>query len=301
MRTWNVTFVICLLIFGMMTSASGIVGKAQVNHLLIEGIQHDNPDLLQNALNRGASPNATLNGVPVLILAILKQDPLLVKILLDRGAVVNHYYGKGFTPLLVAIDGYFLGGRYCMAVATLHRTPYLFKPNPQIVELLLQKGANPNVLEPGWRLPLLERAIDQGPYCMNPRIILALVAHGASVNARDWRGQRVIEELLDEAHYRWGNSPLVDSYCQQICSILLTHGCHVNERDCNGIPLLDLAIEARLPKTVEVLVKEGADVNEKDTFMPELGVPHHTPLWTAIRVGDKRIIRFLRNHGAVLQ
>lgn len=75
MRTWNVSFVICLLMFGMMASASGIVGKTKANYLLIEGIQHDNPALLQNALNRGASPNATLNGVPVLILAILKQEP----------------------------------------------------------------------------------------------------------------------------------------------------------------------------------------------------------------------------------
>lgn len=300
MRWPCITFAF-LLTLAPLTLAFGEVGKSKVNNqLLLEAIQRNDPALLKNALDQGASANATRNGVPALILAILQQNPQLVKFLLDRGAVVNHAYGNGFTPLLVAIDGYFSWGKEVLGAPSLRKAPLEFKPNAQIIDLLLQRGANPNVVEPGWGFLLLTQAIYRH---LAPSIILSLVEHGAKVNTRDWQGARPIDSLFGIA-MQWGSTPQVDSYCQQIASILVTHGCPINGRDIVGMTPLVAAIQAHLFQTVKMLVKAGADINEgcPSIIGRWFGDPQpHTPLWWAIEYKDNRIAAFLRSRGAILR
>lgn len=71
-------------------------------------------------IERGANPNIEVKGRPLLLLAVAKQDPETVKLLLDAGAKANHLDS---ISLLAAIS----------------------KGNVDIVKILLDAGADPNV------------------------------------------------------------------------------------------------------------------------------------------------------------
>jgi ankyrin repeat protein len=65
-------------------------------------------------------------------------------------------------------------------------------PNTQIVALLLEKGADPNIPIPGGYGPLLSRAMRYMDY--NIEAIELLVKHGADVKAKDSRGRTPLHE-----------------------------------------------------------------------------------------------------------
>lgn len=75
------------------------------NESLGYAIQENDPDLVQQALAKGANPNAkdSSSGLPMLIYASQKADTDILQILLDKGANINvQTSGSGHTALMTA-------------------------------------------------------------------------------------------------------------------------------------------------------------------------------------------------------
>lgn len=91
---------------------------------LAYAIEQDNPELVQQALAKGANPKAkdSSTGLPMFVLASLKSSETdVLQMLLDRGANINvQTSGSGHTALMTAA----LGNK------------------PNIVSFLIQKGAD---------------------------------------------------------------------------------------------------------------------------------------------------------------
>jgi len=113
----------------------------------------------EEALKGGANPNLELkNGATPLIMAVLRNRPDLVSVLLKAGAQVDRPGKRGSTPLHVAAG---LGRKECLG-------------------LLLKAGASVNAHGAFGRTPLMDAA-RMGQLAMMTELIDA----GAEINARD--------------------------------------------------------------------------------------------------------------------
>jgi ankyrin repeat protein len=82
----------------------------------------------------------------------------------------------------------------------------------------------------------------------------------------------------------------------RVARYLIRHGADLNaisENDFNQSPLL-FAINFKQIKTAKLLIKSGADVNQKDLF----GV---VPLTCALEIQNRELVKCLVKHGAVLE
>lgn len=300
---------------------------ADPNQLLQEGVLFNSPHAVQKALKEGASANLTLlDGTPVLAQAVLRDEPEIVQLLIDAKANVNAtfrvpnpsplltYYHQTFptqtlfletngqlTPLVVAATGPHADGH--------------------IVEMLLQKGANPNV-DAFPNHSLLSMAVLAGFLKQDISVVQALVQHGAKLTTQDgfivtqiqngiqshFRFMRLhtaldaFWEQLDNAAYEGGPfaaTDQVDAYCRQVIGLFLKHGYKLDSYDGQGFTLLDEAIYHKLPQTAAFLLQAGADMNQVDRYKG-LAI-HHTPLWWAKLVKANEIAKMLEAKGAQLE
>jgi uncharacterized protein len=82
----------------------------------------------------------------------------------------------------------------------------------------------------------------------------------------------------------------------RIAKYLIRHGADINaisENDFNQTPLL-FAINFKNIKTAKLLIRLGADVNQGDLF----GV---SPLTYALEIQSKELVKYLVQHGAILE
>lgn len=248
---------------------------------------------IRNALKNGMSPDMIgSNGATILQMACKNNDKELVKILLDFNADLE-LTGEGYsvknTPLALAFSG----------------------KNLEIFEMLLEKGADPNVNPPGFvgeslqLLPVLcERAylyfgndMETGvrwlKALLNAKKPPKLVVNRSLpviVNAIDQKMDNVfVSMLLDkyESFPKGSNviaRALFQGYKDSFVKRFIEKGADVNavfiipnythtwkERNSMKQPrggqkttALWLAVEMNRPKIVELLLKNGADVNWKD-------------------------------------
>lgn len=75
-------------------------------------------------------------------------------------------------------------------------------------------------------------------------------------------------------------------------SLFLTAGFSPNTTDSRGIPALSIAVRAQMPEIVELLVKEGADINMLS------GDRGYSPLMDAVQKGDISMATLLIDNGA---
>lgn len=141
----------------------------------------------------------------------------------------------------------------------------------EMVELLLQLGADPNVRDSGGRTPLMVAITESRIYGRKDGVgwiewyvpqrlipgqedwahrgvepVLALLAKGADVGAADPEGLTALHHAARS------------DYNVEIAQILLEHGADVNARDASGRTPLDHARAAKLVRMPEVLVAAGA-------------------------------------------
>jgi len=100
-------------------------------------------------------------GVDDLILAVWGLDTAKATALIDGGVDVNSKDAKGIYPLLLACG---------------------YKDNDEMIELLLEKGADPNIFGPNGETPLGLAA----KYSL--KAVQMLVEKGADVNAKHEKG-----------------------------------------------------------------------------------------------------------------
>ena len=149
----------------------------------------------------------------------------------------------------------------------------VLRGDAEAVEALLKAGADAAVVNAAGATPLHYAAA-------NERIVTALLAHGAPVNA--------VSKL---AHTPLSLTVLhPDSYA--VASRLIDAGADAKYRIGDEISVvLCLAITGGDPRTVELLLKHGAEVN------PASG---DLPMVTAAFSGDTEMIKLLQAHGATV-
>ncbi|NVJ10777.1 ankyrin repeat domain-containing protein [Myxococcus sp. AM001] len=107
--------------------------------------------------------------------------------------------------------------------------------NAEILELLLQTGANPNVSPAGTHWGALHVAVEQEQLALIPM----LIASGANVNLPDANGMTPLHHAIDiEAD---GASQRGERPSAHLTRLLLAHGAQPDACDRNGRTPLDLA------------------------------------------------------------
>ncbi len=196
-----------------------------------------------------------------LIDAVQNEDVAQVKKLIAEGANVNTVApGYGTTPLMLA--------------ATVR--------NPEMVKMLLDKGAKVNVADRRGITPLWEAVHEMWGMDVDKKdtieVVKMLLSKGANVNARNFLGQTV----LGEAARR--NNP-------ELMKMLLAKKPKVNIPDSMmGMTPLMFAAEVGNPEVVKMLLDAGAKVNSL--------FQGGTPLMVAAEVGNPEIVKMLLAAGA---
>jgi len=153
------------------------------------------------------------------------------------------------------------------------------------VELLLDRGANPNVRLSGSGFTPLWESVGLGG---QPEIVSALIEHGADVNASD----RIANRSPLHWAARYSTPEVVD--------LLIRHGADLNALNDSGETPLMAALQGALPKmdgnspAAELLIESGADISIRNA------VRGHTALHTAAGWGFLRVTELLIAKGAEL-
>jgi ankyrin repeat protein len=177
----------------------------------------------------------------------LDKDPCLVAI----GDI--RYKAGGLTPVLhMAID----------------------KNRPDIVKLLLSRGADVNSKNPLGELGPLHVAAGQG----RSEIIPILISFGADPDGK--RG-----------NFRF--SPLCFASNADVAEILINYGADVHLRNENGFTPLHLLAEQGKVEAAEALLKHGAEIDARDKW-------GKTPLHYASEYGQADMVEFLLEKGAAI-
>jgi ankyrin repeat protein len=218
--------------------------------------------------------------VTPLISAIFNAHFDVAKYLIEKGANVDRWDWWGRSPLYLAVDYNTLphGGR--------PDQPALDETLPiDIVRILLEKGANPNLqlkLLPPYRATGADRGVDQmlnvgttpllrAAKAQDAAAIKLLLEHGAIVDLPNNQGMTPTVAASGmgsvDADTR-GNYNAVDIQERSIASLelLLAHGGELNGRAgrFQQAPLHGAAFWG-WNNVVEYLLKKGADINLKDS------------------------------------
>ena len=149
------------------------------------------------------------------------------------------------------------------------------KGNKEIVERLLQKGADVN-LRDKFGITALMRAVSSN----HKEIIERLLQKGADVNVKNNDGETPLMRAVKN-----GNKDIVE--------LLIKNSADVNAKNDDGKTALIRAVEKGNKDIVELLIQKGADVNLGDRY-------RGAPLCHATLNGEEKIVDLLFQNGADL-
>jgi ankyrin repeat protein len=182
--------------------------------------------------------------------------------------------------------------------------------NAEIIEYLLEKGANVNARDNSEIRPL-----HQAARLGYADVAALLISKGADVNAIDFQGQTSIHLATRKGHSAvvvllaskgahinvkniFGDSPLTCALSQkldpthaEIASYLISGGAEIDIKNSSGQTPLHLAAEQGYNKVAKVLIGKDARVNARDNA-------GWTPLHKAVQRGNITIIGELIEGGA---
>lgn len=290
-----------------------------IDYLLSNAALYNCPDVVKSLIDSGANVNNwSTQGFPLLI-AILRDNKEVEKILLNAGADVNAVVppfekASGLTSLMiVAGTNMFMVRLYSFknyddfdendmrltllnaakrlielganvnAEAPNGYTPLILsiaERNCDIANLLIENDANPNVTDPNGT-PALILTISGSCSDLAP----ALIKAGADVNVKDESGSTPL--ILAIKNHRYNTSAATND----LISALLNAGANVNAKDGNGESVLSLACKQNQPALVNRMLDANADPNTAD-------INGRTPLMIASENGKTDIMRTLIERGA---
>ncbi|MBI3181617.1 MAG: ankyrin repeat domain-containing protein [Myxococcales bacterium] len=256
--------------------ASGPVAPHELANAAAEG----NLGRVQALLARGANINGLWARVSLeentpLTFAIEKERLEVARYLVAQGADVNARGKHGTAPLAAAVA----------------------RGSPELVRLLLEKGADPKV--PLTRQTLLHRAAARG----NPEVISMLLERGLDLNQRgegrtplEWASA---EGKLEAVKVLWAAGARVRGESQAlpdaargghwaVVDYLLQQGADIGAKDGGGKTALHHASDAAVARR---LLDRRAEPNAKDA---EGWTPLHHAAWK----GDEALARLLLERGA---
>ena len=145
-----------------------------------------------------------------------------IKELLDKGADVNAHNEWGLTPVMLA-------AQYNHSVAVLNA--------------LIAAGSDIHEAEPKYRSNALHLAANSSK---NPKVIEALLAAGANIDARNYLGETALIMAVNSNDET------------KISTQLIKSGADINARDYQGHSVLDYAKAAKRTYLVNLLKEKGA-------------------------------------------
>ena len=256
-----------------------------------------------------------------ILTAAKKNDPFIVKYLLNKGVMVNASWRNGITPLHIAV----LNG------------------SEDIIQLLLDHGANVTAVAKDGRTPLyiaverewlniIQMLLDYIPKVDS--VVSCSALHGYTpLHLAVRKGSMEIVKLLlkkgMQADFKTqsGQSPLhiaVQTNRKEILKLLLESGADINVTDASGrtalqiavaqgkmeiieemcdfyskqeekwkegYPALYIAAHSGREDIVKLLLEKGADLNAKTEI-------HLAPLYAASEVGHEQIVKLFIENGA---
>ena len=216
---------------------------------LQNAINSNNVEKVKKLINDGTGVNVQYNGRNALHVASENNSTEMVQIILDAGGDVNSKRddGNGITTLQNAIRS--------------------FRCQSAIIQLLLAKGADPNVSGPDNSLAINDAIMKSGDKQESLKILELLIKHKANVNPDSTFESTVIKSIL---HQR-----------PDMLAVLLKNGADVNKVGKESKSPLHYAVENRDIESVKLLKANGAKVNVKNS-------EGQTPLDFALSKADKK-------------
>ena len=265
-----------------------------------------NKEIAEILINHGADVNAratdTLNIVEHMIVSYnSKLDT--IQLLIDKGATID-FQKKDFKK---GLEKFF----------TYTPVPYMFDWETKeilntvaIIELLLQKGLDPNTVLIDGKSSLFE--------CNDNVIIKLLIKHGADVNAqkndgstplfyaRDIQKARLLIENGANVNAKFGQNSFVSESLRgitplfyhimeksspEIIFLLIEKGADINAKNNKGETAL---FYAQNPEIIKTLIEKGLDINAQNN---EGNTPLHTVIQKAGGL-NQYVVKFLLESGA---
>ena len=271
---------------------SHVSTKIQYNvmeHKFIQAVIDGNEKYVKEYLDNEGNPNQMSNkGQPALIIAATHGYLNIMKLLIARGADIKKVDIKGKTVLMVSLENNHVAA----------------------VNFLLEKGADPNEEDFEGNKPI-NRAMKLHFY----KIVESLLNAGATfdVDYYDAHGWTLLLRAVSKNHLKEvefllsigadvnrttksGFSPLMcaanDDLRIQITELLLARGANTDAFDPATGTALMIAVSQNCPKTVELLINKGVDLDFAE------GESGHTALTIASFHGMTEIAQMLINGGA---
>jgi len=179
-------------------------------------------------LHQGANPNVKNEAQVSLAAAALLDNKLnLAEILLEGGAQVDM--------------------SFCLLEAAGDRSP-------DVVRLLLERGADVNTRDARRRTPLMRAAALPGAddqLSGSAETIRALLSANADIRAVDQEGRTALAHAAQAGNYKTAR-------------LLLENGADMDAADRAGVTPLMLAAESRSDAVLQLLLTRGANIQNKD-------------------------------------
>lgn len=291
-------------------------------------------------LQKGADPNLkNRDGDAPLHIAVRKGYYDMMLTLLDNGANINAQNNMNETPLTLAIEFEFshniFHNLFCSEKTFQNE---LQKRRIALIELLLEKGANPNLPV---NYPALHQAIADNQF----DIVKLLIQNGVNINTQDVNGDTPLHKAVENKNEEItafllkqkliavntsnnkGKTPLHLAVCDNYSHInflLIENGANINAQDANGNTPLHEAIQNGNQGTTDLLLRYNANVNiqnnhghsplhiaaihdnyeaaktllENNVLIYLVDKNGNTPLHEAIQNGSQRITNLLLRHNA---
>lgn len=237
---------------------------------LLYAVRENCMECVKSLVEAGADVNKPdPDNVSPLILAILNMHFDVAKYLIERGADVNQWDYWGRTPLYAAADLNILPASARGDLPSLAKTSGI-----EIAKMLLDRGAEPNYalkLAPPPRNIVNDRAGDN-PVMTTGGTPLQRAAYGGDVEMMRLLLERGADLTLGNIG---GVTPM----------IALTNKGGTRNRTKD---------ESSVLKGMELLLKAGANINQKSTATGE------TPLHTAVRMNWQSVVKFIVEKGGDL-
>lgn len=209
---------------------------------LYNAANNNNSPEAERLLKLGVNPNGEdRSGYVPLIIAVVRNNPNMMQLLLDNGANINHQdYDNGNTAL--------------------HRATEDNKT--EIIQLLKDRGARTNIRNSrGKTVEDLEKAPKEIPVeSKSKKSTFDLDALPESFKSEESSQKEIPSKTTKGALYAAVRAEKLEKVQE-----LLSQGANPNGDDDFGIPLM-MALIKNTPGMLQLLLEKGADINKKTTF-----------------------------------
>ena len=216
---------------------------------LENAIRSNDVEKVRKLINDGTDVNIQYNGRNALQVACENNSTEMVQIILDSGGDVNSKRDDG------------------IGITTLQNAIRSFKCMSGIIQILLEKDADPNVSGPNNSIAINDAIMKSGDKQESMKILELLIKHKANVNPDVKFDTPVIKAIL---HQR-----------PDMLAVLLKNGADPNKAGKDSKSPLHYAVENRDIESVKLLKANGATVNVKNS-------EGQTPLEYASSKADKK-------------